>query len=222
MPFKPENDPEIHQSKVSIPEGQMPKKLGAGDKTKFGIIKKPLDVDKSKKNLKTPLAINPKWTSPKNPTKSSVISFLPPEHGDIWVLGRAGKDDRVPGINTTVCPNVGCLTYPHKHFTTDISEPSDRYFQDFKQTCKEVFMLQLDNLKREKENNITQQTGDTENAKLTHKLGSRSPHDNNFASQDEIQDLGLTSVKKDKKKSEKTNQDDSVMVGMLNNSIDGD
>jgi hypothetical protein len=222
VPYEPENDPEINQSKVSILEGQMPKKLGFGDGDKSGIIKKPLDVDKSKKNLKTPLAINPKWTSPKNPTKSSVISFLPPERGDIWVLGRAGKDDRVPGINTTVCPNVGCLTYPHKHFTTDISEPSDRIFQDFKETCKEVFMLQLDNIKREKENNITQTTGHTENAKLTHKLCYRSPHGNNFSSQDEIQDLGLTSVKKDKNRLDKTNQDDSVMVGMLNNSIEGD
>jgi hypothetical protein len=53
VPYEPENDPEINQSKVSILEGQMPKKLGFGDGDKSGIIKKPLDVDKSKKNLKT-------------------------------------------------------------------------------------------------------------------------------------------------------------------------
>jgi hypothetical protein len=214
LPIKPDDNSIINQSKVSIQEGQIPKKLGAGNGAKSGIIKKSFDIEKPKKNLKTPLAINPKWTSPKNNNKSSVISFLPPERGDIWVLGRAGKDDRVPGINTTVCPNVGCLTYPHKHFTTDISEPSDRNFQDFKQTCKEVFMLQLDNVKREKENMITQPTGHSENPKLTYKLGSRSPR--NFASNDEGQE------KKDKNRPDKTNQDDSVMVGMLNNSIDGD
>lgn len=82
--------------------------------------------------------------------KQGVLSLVPPESNDVWVLRKILKNnDAVPGINTFVCKNVGCLNYPNRNFDSLNSEPSDVDFQEFKDVCRDAIMLHMDNSKAE-------------------------------------------------------------------------